>query len=123
MFVRGTALQEVGLLDLKGGEETEWHLRFRQRGWKTVFYHEAEVIHLKSMTVSTDPAAELINLRSFLNIYHKHEVPWRYQVFRLSCVAIYGLKYALARISQRHAIAEVARRGITLSYRWPKDSN
>lgn len=123
MFVRGTAVEEVGLMDVKGGEETEWHIRFRRKGWKTVFYHEAEVIHLGSMTVSNDPERDLIALRMVLNIYCKHMQRWRYALLRFCCLLIYIEKYTIAKFRRVSTTRDVARKGLRLIVRWPHETN
>lgn len=123
MFVRGTALNEVGLMDLRGGEETEWHARFHRHGWKIVFYSEAEVIHLGSMTVSKDPERDLIALRVALNLYHKHMPRWRYALVRFCCFLIYVEKYAVAKFRSASRARDVARKGLRLIIGWPPEMN
>jgi hypothetical protein len=122
MLVRHDALRDVGLWDVKGGEETEWHMRFRQRGWKIVFFHEAEVVHLGSMTVSKDPAVELINVRSFLNIYHKHMPGWRYSTIRAVFWLTYAGKFAGALVRGQPERRDVARRGLAMIANWPREA-
>jgi GT2 family glycosyltransferase len=119
MVVRHEALREVGLMDLMGGEETEWHIRFREKGWKVVFHHEAEVIHLGSATVSKDPYRDLIELRGALNIYYKHMPPWRYALLRACCFLIYVGKYLAASLRWTSTAQDVARKALRLIIRWP----
>lgn len=48
MMVRREALQEVGLLDeafFFYGEETDWCLRFKKKGWRLVFAPVGEITH------------------------------------------------------------------------------
>ena len=49
MLVRRTAVDDVGLLDesfFLFSEETDWCYRFREAGWRVVFYPGAEVVHV-----------------------------------------------------------------------------
>jgi GT2 family glycosyltransferase len=121
LLVRDEALREAGLWDVKGGEETEWQMRFHAHRWKIVFYHEAEVIHLGSMTVSSDPEAELTNLRSFMNIYYKHLAQWRYVFVRFCFLLTYVTKYVVATLRGSTIGRKVARKGVAIVRRWPKE--
>ena len=120
MLVRDDALRQVGVFDLEGGHETEWHVRFHQRGWKIVFYHEAEVIHLGSMTVSRDPEKDLLNLESFLNIYYKHMPGWRYVLMRASFFVTYLARYLGAALWRDVTSRRIARKGMSMVVRWPQ---
>src|ERR1051326_4788078 len=54
MLVRASAAREVGPMDevsLLGVEETEWHRRFWERGWKIMFLPDAPIIHYGSQTL------------------------------------------------------------------------
>ena len=49
MLVRRAAVDEVGLLDESFfifSEETDWHYRFHQAGWKVLFTPGADVVHV-----------------------------------------------------------------------------
>jgi GT2 family glycosyltransferase len=49
MLVRRAAVEEVGPLDERFflfSEETDWCYRFRQAGWRVVFYPGAEAVHV-----------------------------------------------------------------------------
>jgi N-acetylglucosaminyl-diphospho-decaprenol L-rhamnosyltransferase len=53
MLVRRAAVDEVGGLDeafFLFSEETDWCYRFRQAGWKVLFYPGAEVVHVGGAT-------------------------------------------------------------------------
>lgn len=122
LLVRHAALRQAGLWDVKGGEETEWHMRFRKCGWKIVFFHGAEVIHLGSGTVGKGShAGKLINLRSFLNIYHKHEPAWRYSVIRGAFLISYLARYARAKIRRSPEELRAAVHGLKMIRRWPNE--
>ena len=52
--MRMKAVRQVGPMveiAIVGGEETEWHRRFHEEGWRVVYYPEASVIHYGSQTV------------------------------------------------------------------------
>ena len=122
MLVRGAALDQVGPLDVRGGHESEWHIRFEKHGWKRVFFHDAQVIHLKSMTVATDPESHLTVLRSYLNIYYKHRSTWRFALLRLGCLAIYLVQFGAAKVTGHQEDASTAGRALTMIRSWPIDS-
>jgi N-acetylglucosaminyl-diphospho-decaprenol L-rhamnosyltransferase len=53
MLVRREAVEQVGRLDERFflfSEETDWCYRFRQAGWKVLFYPGAEVVHVGGAT-------------------------------------------------------------------------
>lgn len=57
--VRMDAVREVGVMvevARVGGEETEWHRRFRDAGWQVVYFADASVIHFGSQTVRAGDA-------------------------------------------------------------------
>lgn len=50
MLVRREAIREVGLLDedfFMYGEDIDWCYRFKQAGWKVVYYGDAQITHYK----------------------------------------------------------------------------
>lgn len=52
-LVRREAVAQVGLLDEQFyfyGEDLDWAFRFRQHGWKVVYYPEVEVLHYKGQS-------------------------------------------------------------------------
>jgi hypothetical protein len=121
MLVRKAALRDVGLLDVKGGEETEWHMRFHKLGWKIVFYPGAEITHLGSMTTKVDPSSELIFVRAFLNIYFKHMSRLRYRIIRFSFILIYLWRWLSAALMGRVQRREISRKGLKLIMQWPNE--
>lgn len=123
MLARGVAVREIGLLDDKGGEETEWNIRFHKFGWKVVFYPGAEIVHLGSMTTKTDPASELIFVRIYLNIYYKHMPRWRYRLIRTGFMLIYLCKYVFAVLRGQKWRQDICRRGIAMIQCWPREAS
>ncbi len=76
LMVRKLAIEKVGLLDedfFIYGEEIDWCVRFRNRGYKIVFYPNAQAIHFGAGSSSKEPMRfykELII--SKLKFYKKH---------------------------------------------------
>jgi len=63
LFVRRTALEDVGELDERFfvyAEETDWLVRAKRRGWKTVLTPDVRAIH--ALRGSTDASAETLSL-------------------------------------------------------------
>jgi len=78
VLVRRAAIEEVGLMDevsLAYGEETEWHYRFKEKGWDIVFYPEAEIIHYGQQTTSSSPKIRKEEVKGIINFYQKHKSP------------------------------------------------
>lgn len=115
MLVRGAALEQVGLFDVGGGQETEWIFRFHKLGWKVVFFPEAEIIHLGSATVSQDPDRALIILRTYLTLFRKHRPEWKYRLFRGWCLAYFGLRYCVAAALRQRDHVRIARLSLQLA--------
>ena len=73
MLVRRAAVAEVGPLDeafFLFSEETDWCYRFRQAGWKVLFYPGAECVHVGGASHGGSLYRE--NLRGQLRFLAKH---------------------------------------------------
>ena len=73
LLVRRAATEEVGLFDesfFLFSEETDWCYRFRQAGWRVLFYPGAEVVHVGGATHGGRLYRE--NLRGHLRFFAKH---------------------------------------------------
>ena len=73
MLVRRTAVDEVGGLDedfFLFSEETDWCYRFRQAGWKVLFYPGAECVHVGGASHGGRMFRE--NVRGHLRFLAKH---------------------------------------------------
>jgi GT2 family glycosyltransferase len=73
MLVRRQAVEEVGPLDesfFLFSEETDWHYRFHQAGWKVLFTPDAEVVHVGGASHGGRMFRE--NLRGHLRFLAKH---------------------------------------------------
>lgn len=67
MWVRRTALMQVGLLDEKYfmyGEDLDWMLRFQLKKWQILFVPDVEIIHVKGVCGNHIPLTVL---------WHKHK--------------------------------------------------
>jgi GT2 family glycosyltransferase len=73
LLVRREAVDAVGLFDedfFMFSEETDWLYRFRQAGWKVMFYPGAEVTHVGG--ASHGGALYVENVRGILRFLSKH---------------------------------------------------
>jgi GT2 family glycosyltransferase len=73
MFVRRDAVDAVGPPDesfFLFSEETDWCYRFRQAGWRVLFYPGAEVVHVGGASHCGRMFKE--NLRGHLHFLAKH---------------------------------------------------
>jgi GT2 family glycosyltransferase len=74
MLVRRDAIDEVGLLDedfFLFSEETDWCYRFRQAGWKVLFFPGAECVHVRGASHGGRLYRE--NLLGHLRFLRKHD--------------------------------------------------
>jgi GT2 family glycosyltransferase len=73
LLVRREAADAVGLFDedfFIFSEEVDWCCRFREAGWKVLFFPGAEVVHV--FTASYNPALFNDLLRGHLRFFSKH---------------------------------------------------
>jgi N-acetylglucosaminyl-diphospho-decaprenol L-rhamnosyltransferase len=89
VLVRRSAIEDVGLMDevsLFGGEETEWHYRFKKKGWKVVFYPDVRIIHYGSESIKRqeDLKVRLEDFKGLLNFYRKHRTYLSYLLLRFT---------------------------------------
>jgi hypothetical protein len=82
MLVRGTALENVGLLDegyFLHCEDLDWFMRFRAAGWGILFVPGVEVVHLKGGCSKRHPLRVLWHKhRGMVRFYRKffqHQYP------------------------------------------------
>jgi len=76
MMVRSETVEQIGLLDESFFlflEETDWCYRMKQKGWKTYYTPDAQIIHYGQQSVSRDPlrCLPMIN-QSYCRYYRKH---------------------------------------------------
>jgi GT2 family glycosyltransferase len=75
MLVRGRAIADVGLLDERFwmyGEDLDWALRMKQRGWRTVYRPSVVVRHVKRAASKSSPRAQYEFQRAMWLFYEKH---------------------------------------------------
>jgi GT2 family glycosyltransferase len=112
--VRSEAVRDVGEMvevSLVGGEETEWHRRFREKGWKVVFMHDASVIHYGSQTVgpaATDHLPEY--LKGSLYYFHTDRPAVLYKIFCLSLSVLFSARAVWAWVRRDRKSLELMRR-------------
>jgi GT2 family glycosyltransferase len=79
MFVRQSAVQDVGLLDESFfffGEETDWCRSFRQRGWRVCFAPVGEIIHYRgASTNQISHRRGVLLTRALIDLHRKHGGP------------------------------------------------
>jgi GT2 family glycosyltransferase len=90
MLVRRAAIEQVGGLDesfFLFSEETDWCYRFRQAGWKVLFFPGAECVHVGGASHGGRMFRE--NLRGHLRFLAKHAPPGRAErarrLLRVAC--------------------------------------
>lgn len=116
--VRMSAVRDVGLMiDVSqvGAEETEWHRRFYEHGWKVVFFADASVIHYGSQTVAeSDGALYPEYLKGALNYFRLHRPAATVAVFCAALLSMYSARLASARIRGDKRGAEIARKYLSV---------
>jgi N-acetylglucosaminyl-diphospho-decaprenol L-rhamnosyltransferase len=97
LLVRREAADAVGLFDedyFIFSEEVDWCLRFREAGWKVLFYPGAEVVHV--FTASYNPALFNELVRGHLRFFAKHRgerAAERARLLLLTAVRLRGLLF------------------------------
>lgn len=93
MLVRKKAIEDVGLMDdsfFFYYEETDWCYRFRQAGWKALFYPHASIIHVGGGGRSSSKAMikmyvqEQKSLLIYLGKHHGTFSVWLAKVFLIT---------------------------------------
>lgn len=108
MMVRREAIQQVGLLDERFfmyGEDLDWALRMKQRGWK-VLYNPAVTVYHHHGTANRPRSATTVYhfYRSMLLFYFKHDAPKHpFLVNWLVAAGIYG--YLLAALAKHFLVS------------------
>jgi len=110
LLVRREAVDAVGLFDedfFMFSEETDWTYRFRRAGWKTVFVHDAEVVHVGGASHGGRLYVE--NLRGILRFLAKHRGVREAERARRLLLAALRLRALVFRGERRRAYREGAR--------------
>lgn len=102
-MVRRNTMKNIGLMDevsLAYGEETEWHCRFKKKGWEIIFYPEAEVIHYGKQTTKNQPLCiEEEKIKGLLNFYKKHKSKFSYYFLRVIIIFTFFFRYVFSLIA------------------------
>jgi N-acetylglucosaminyl-diphospho-decaprenol L-rhamnosyltransferase len=111
LLVRRAAVEAVGGFDedfFLFSEEVDWCYRFRQAGWKVLFYPGAEVVHV--IGISHAPARYTELVLSHLRFLTKHRGPAEAERARRVLVAALGLRGLVFRGARGRMYREAARR-------------
>lgn len=112
--MRMKAVRQIGPMvevAIVGGEETEWHRRFKEQGWKVVYYPEANVIHYGSQTVRNGTGNLYPEyLKGALYFFRTGRPAITYKAFCAALVAMFGARTAVEWITRDKSGTEVARR-------------
>jgi N-acetylglucosaminyl-diphospho-decaprenol L-rhamnosyltransferase len=111
LLARRSAVDEVGGFDedfFLLSEEVDWCYRFRQHGWKVLFYPGAEVMHV--IGVSHDPRRYTDLVVSLLRFLDKHHGPGEAERARRVLVAALAFRGVVFRGARGRMYREAARR-------------
>ena len=113
LLVRRQAADTVGLFDedfFMFSEETDWCYRFRQAGWKVLFFPGAEFVHVGGATTAQNWGPMYREqLRGHLRFLAKHRGPREAERARRLLLASMRLRSVLFRGERRRTYAEAAR--------------
>jgi GT2 family glycosyltransferase len=117
--MRMDAVREVGPMvevALVGAEETEWHRRFKQRGWKVVFLSEASVVHFGSQTVQSGSTSLYPEyLKGALYFFRTSKPRSSYIAFCSALIAMFGVRAAFAWLTRNERTRNAALRYLEVS--------
>lgn len=74
MWMRGSALEQVGILDeafFMYGEDLDWALRFKQQGWKVFYNPVTTVLHLKGESSKQRSSGAIFNFYHAMDVFYK----------------------------------------------------
>jgi GT2 family glycosyltransferase len=112
--MRMKAVRQVGQMvevAIVGGEETEWHRRFHEQGWKVVYFPDASVIHYGSQTVR-DGTRNLYPeyLKGALYFFKTGRSQATYGLFCAALLGMFGVRAAYSWATRDRSGLSVARR-------------
>lgn len=112
--MRMKAVRQVGPMvevAIVGGEETEWHRRFKEQGWKVVYFPDASVIHYGSQTVR-DGSRNLYPeyLKGALYFFKTGRSSATYGLFCATLLGMFGVRAAVSWARRDRSGLNVARR-------------
>jgi N-acetylglucosaminyl-diphospho-decaprenol L-rhamnosyltransferase len=113
LLVRREAADTVGLFDedfFMFSEETDWCYRFRQAGWKVLFFPGAEIVHVGGATTSQNWGPMYREqLRGHLRFLAKHRGPREAERARQLLLASMRLRSVTFLGERRRTYREAAR--------------
>ena len=113
LLVRREAADTVGLFDedfFMFSEETDWCYRFRQAGWKVLFFPGAEIVHVGGATTSQNWGPMYREqLRGHLRFLAKHRGPREAERARQLLLASMRLRSVTFRGERQRTYREAAR--------------
>jgi N-acetylglucosaminyl-diphospho-decaprenol L-rhamnosyltransferase len=74
MWMRGAALEQVGILDeafFMYGEDLDWALRFKKQGWKVFYNPVTTVLHLKGESSKQRSTGAILNFYQAMDVFYK----------------------------------------------------
>jgi GT2 family glycosyltransferase len=93
MLVRRSAIDEVGPMDesfFMYFEETDWCYRFKQAGWKVMFFPGASIIHYGGASTGRVKASMIAEYaRSMVRFFKKHKGPVQECIARTFLTSFY----------------------------------
>lgn len=131
MFVRMSAIQQVGVLDdafFFYGEETDWCRRFTDAGWKVVFAPVGEITHFGGGSVkSLNHMRDILLTEGTVRLHRKHG-GWFAGVACYGLLAVFNLSrsviWSIIALGQKQSAKDRARhfRRVVANFgkAWPK---
>ena len=110
LLVRRQAVEDVGYLDEEFflfSEETDWCFRFREAGWRVLFFPGAECVHVGAASHGGRLYRE--NLRGHLLFFWKHRGPEQAEKARRLLLAAVRMRGVLFRGERARTYREAAR--------------
>ena len=110
LLVRRQAVEDVGYLDEEFflfSEETDWCFRFREAGWRVLFFPGAECVHVGGASHGGRLYRE--NLRGHLLFFWKHRGPEQAEKARRLLLAAVRMRGVLFRGERARTYREAAR--------------
>jgi GT2 family glycosyltransferase len=126
-MIRREALEQIGLLDERFfifGEDMDWCRRFREAGWRLVFYPKARAIHYGGASSSAAPVRFYVEMqRANLRYWRKHHgmlarsanygIVFAHHVLRL---VAYSVIYMMGLKKNTEAAAKIRRSWALLTW-------
>jgi GT2 family glycosyltransferase len=105
MFVRRTAIEQVGLLDedfFMYGEDIDWCYRIKQAGWVNYYYPKTQILHLKGASSQRKPVKIVYEFHRAMWLFHRKHYEQRCSFIVNGLVyAGIGVKLALALLKNQ----------------------